>query len=91
MERQRLKARWNQIQQVVVTAAQMRAIETRMFEAGMPVAALMEKVGGLVAARVQRLYPPEEFRRLGVLVGPGHNGGDAWWWHGSWIYRAMTS
>lgn len=63
------------IQQIAVTAAQMREIEERIFAAGMPVAALMEKVAGLLARRIQSLYPPPH--RVGVLVGPGHNGGDA--------------
>jgi NAD(P)H-hydrate epimerase len=35
----------------------------------------MEKVAGLVARRIQALYPQPG--RVGVLVGPGHNGGDA--------------
>jgi ADP-dependent NAD(P)H-hydrate dehydratase / NAD(P)H-hydrate epimerase len=48
-----------------------------MFEVGMPVAALMEKVGGLVADRIQSLFPFATFPCVGVLVGPGHNGGDA--------------
>ncbi|MEG3839538.1 NAD(P)H-hydrate dehydratase [Microcoleus sp. herbarium14] len=112
------------IQKFVVTADQMRQIETRIFAAGMPVAALMEKVAGLIAARIQELLKEEgrrpfdfaqeplqeEGRRkkeegrgneegkfsylksrsegkkivnlqqlpvIGVLVGPGHNGGDA--------------
>jgi NAD(P)H-hydrate epimerase len=69
--------RVKQIEQVVVTAQQMREIEGRIFEAGMPVAALMEKVAGLIAARIQALYPLTEGARVGVLVGPGHNGGDA--------------
>ncbi|HIK10224.1 MAG TPA: NAD(P)H-hydrate dehydratase [Oscillatoriaceae cyanobacterium M33_DOE_052] len=64
-----------QIHQIIVTAAQMRAIETRVFDAGMPVAALMEKVAGMVARRIQELYPHPQ--RVGFLVGPGHNGGDA--------------
>jgi NAD(P)H-hydrate epimerase len=67
-----------QIEKVVVTAQQMREIEGRIFEAGMPVAALMEKVAGLIANRIQALYPRSHFtRRVGVLAGPGHNGGDA--------------
>ncbi|HEY9729832.1 MAG TPA: NAD(P)H-hydrate dehydratase [Chroococcales cyanobacterium] len=67
-----------QIEQAVVTAQQMREIEGRIFEAGMPVAALMEKVAGLIAARIQALYPrSHSTHRVGVLVGPGHNGGDA--------------
>ena len=71
------KNRREQIEQVVVTAQQMREIEGRIFEAGMPVAALMEKVAQLIAQRIQVLYPLCERRRVGVLAGPGHNGGDA--------------
>lgn len=65
------------IHQTIVTSEQMAAIESRVFAAGMPVAALMEKVAGLVARRIQVLYPVAQFRRVGVIVGPGHNGGDA--------------
>lgn len=71
------KNRREQIEQVVVTAQQMREIEGRIFEAGMPVAALMEKVAGLISRRIQALYPLSQTPRVGVLVGPGHNGGDA--------------
>jgi NAD(P)H-hydrate epimerase len=55
----------------------MTQIESRLFAAGMPVAALMEKVAGLVARRLQTLYPRPQTSCVGVLVGPGHNGGDA--------------
>lgn len=72
---QHTNIRLDRLEQVVVTAAQMSQIEGRMFEAGMPVAALMEKVGGLIARRTIALYPTAA--RVGVLVGPGHNGGDA--------------
>jgi NAD(P)H-hydrate epimerase len=115
------------LEKFVVTADQMRQIETRIFAAGMPVAALMEKVAGLLARRILALlkeevnppYPPPtppvnlplrgpvtpplppprgekeegfsylgeesegkdlvnfQFPAIGVLVGPGHNGGDA--------------
>lgn len=61
----------------VVTAEQMRAIEARVFAAGLPVAALMEKVAGLLTQRIMALYPLPTHRQIGVLVGPGHNGGDA--------------
>ncbi|HLO85377.1 MAG TPA: NAD(P)H-hydrate dehydratase [Nostocaceae cyanobacterium] len=64
-----------QISQIVVTASQMREIEGRIFAAGMPVAALMEKVAGLITDRLLAIIPPKS--RVGVLVGPGHNGGDA--------------
>ena len=62
---------------VVVTAAEMQAIEGQVFESGMPVAALMEKVAGLIAGWIRVAYPPATYPRVGVLVGPGHNGGDA--------------
>ncbi|MBO1066619.1 MULTISPECIES: NAD(P)H-hydrate dehydratase [Nostocales] len=62
-------------EQFVVTATQMRQIEARIFTAGMPVAALMEKVGGLICQRLQAIISPGKC--VGILVGPGHNGGDA--------------
>jgi ADP-dependent NAD(P)H-hydrate dehydratase / NAD(P)H-hydrate epimerase len=65
------------IDRVVVSAAQMQAIESRLFAAGMPVAALMEKVALRIVDRVQMLYPLANFPQVGILVGPGHNGGDA--------------
>lgn len=74
---QHMSERHTQIQETVVTAQQMREIESRIFDAGMPVSALMEKVGGLIARRIQALYPYEDSPRIGILVGPGHNGGDA--------------
>ncbi len=61
-------------EQFVVTAAQMRDIEARIFTAGMPVAALMEKVAGLISHRLQAIISPGQC--VGILVGPGHNGGD---------------
>ncbi|OKH24866.1 bifunctional ADP-dependent (S)-NAD(P)H-hydrate dehydratase/NAD(P)H-hydrate epimerase [Hydrococcus rivularis NIES-593] len=66
-----------QLEQVVVTAEQMRQIEARIFAAGMPVAALMEKAAGLTASRIRQLYPLSQVSRVGILIGPGHNGGDA--------------
>lgn len=66
-----------QLDEIVVSAAEMQQIESRIFAAGMPVAALMEKVGGLIAKRCQVLYPRSSYPRIGVLVGMGHNGGDA--------------
>jgi ADP-dependent NAD(P)H-hydrate dehydratase / NAD(P)H-hydrate epimerase len=65
------------IARCVVTSDQMSQIEARVFEAGMPVAALMEKVGGLLTQWLQARYPLSATQSIGVLVGPGHNGGDA--------------
>jgi ADP-dependent NAD(P)H-hydrate dehydratase / NAD(P)H-hydrate epimerase len=69
----------------LVSTAQMQEIESQVFAAGMPIAALMEKVGGLIARRFQYLYPrwrslslgELQYHRVGILVGMGHNGGDA--------------
>ncbi|HEY9827664.1 MAG TPA: NAD(P)H-hydrate dehydratase, partial [Stenomitos sp.] len=61
----------------IVSAQQMQRIEETLFASGMPVPALMEKVGGLLAQRVQALYPLARYAQVGILVGPGHNGGDA--------------
>ncbi|EAW37630.1 bifunctional ADP-dependent NAD(P)H-hydrate dehydratase/NAD(P)H-hydrate epimerase [Lyngbya sp. PCC 8106] len=66
-----------EIQQFVVTAKQMQAIESRIFEAGMPVAALMEKVAGRITERILSKIKSISVTSIGVLVGPGHNGGDA--------------
>jgi NAD(P)H-hydrate epimerase len=72
-----LATRHEQISRIVVTAQQMRNIEERIFTKGMPVAALMEKVAGLITRRIIELYPLSQVSRIGILVGPGHNGGDA--------------
>ncbi len=60
---------------VWVTAAQMQAIEGHLWAAGLPVAALMEKVVLRVSQWIAAQYPAP--RRVAVLVGPGHNGADA--------------
>jgi ADP-dependent NAD(P)H-hydrate dehydratase / NAD(P)H-hydrate epimerase len=65
------------LNQAIVTAEQMQAIESLMFAAGMPVAALMEKVAGAIARRLSEIYPITSHRQVGILVGSGHNGGDA--------------
>ncbi len=66
---------------LLVTAAQMAALEERLFASGLPVAALMEKAA---LAMSRRLLVGEEGAAAAlapgqgvlVLVGPGHNGGD---------------
>ena len=77
-----------EIQNVLVTAEQMQQIEQRIFDAGMPVAALMEKVSGRIVqwflAHYKKLDQKTDQKlndpltgQIGVLAGPGHNGGDA--------------
>lgn len=63
------------IQKFCVSAAQMQAIEAQLFESGFPVAALMEKVAGRIVTHWLDHW--ERSQTVGVLVGPGHNGGDA--------------
>lgn len=72
-----LNSRADILARFVVTADQMSQIENRVFAAGMPVAALMEKVGGLLTQWIRSRYPLANIHKVGVLVGPGHNGGDA--------------
>jgi NAD(P)H-hydrate epimerase len=65
------------IPQAIVSAAQMQQIEHWLFEYGMPVPALMEKAALQISQRLQQLYPLAQYPKVGILVGPGHNGGDA--------------
>ena len=67
----------NIVETVVVSASQMQQIEEQIFAAGMPVSALMEKAARLCSDRIESLYPKSAFASVGILVGPGHNGGDA--------------
>jgi len=61
----------------VVTAAQMKLVEDSIFGAGMPVSALMEKVAIRIAERFSQIFPKSTHPKVGMLVGAGHNGGDA--------------
>ncbi|MEM6252251.1 MAG: NAD(P)H-hydrate dehydratase [Cyanobacteria bacterium P01_D01_bin.156] len=65
----------NTIQRFCVTAAQMQAIEKQIFAVGFPIAALMEKVAARIVTYGQHHWLKHQ--RIGVLAGPGHNGGDA--------------
>ncbi|MGD1918817.1 MAG: NAD(P)H-hydrate dehydratase [Pleurocapsa sp.] len=62
---------------IIVSASQMQQIEVQIFAAGMPNASLMEKAAILCSDRISALYPKSTFASVGILVGPGHNGGDA--------------
>lgn len=67
----------NIVETVVVSAFQMQKIEEQIFQAGMPVAALMEKAARLCVDRLKSLYSLANYQKIGILVGPGHNGADA--------------
>lgn len=62
---------------LLVTSAQMTALEEQLFANGMPVEALMEKAALAVSRRLLEQHG-ERLARHGALVlaGPGHNGGD---------------
>jgi NAD(P)H-hydrate epimerase len=66
-----------EIAEVVVTAAQMQHLEATLFQAGMPVPALMEKVAGRITQWIVEQYPRDRYPAVGCIIGPGHNGGDA--------------
>ena len=59
----------------MVSTEQMRNIEKEMFSMGMPVEALMEKVGIGISSRILDRQGLIENGAI-VLIGPGHNGGD---------------
>ncbi len=67
----------NIVETAIVSGDQMREIEAQIFAAGMPVAGLMEKAARLCFERIKALYPLSQLSSIGILVGPGHNGGDA--------------
>lgn len=64
------------IQRYLVTAQQMQQIEQRIFDSGMPVEALMEKVSQKITQALIKWLGQDQ-GPVGVLAGPGHNGGDA--------------
>lgn len=59
----------------VLTAAQMRAAEQALFDAGTSVSALMEIAAGGAAEWIRRVAAG---RAVTVLCGPGNNGGDGY-------------
>ncbi len=59
----------------VLTAAQMRAAEQAMFDAGTSVSELMEIAAGGAAEWIRRVAAS---RPVTVLCGPGNNGGDGY-------------
>jgi NAD(P)H-hydrate epimerase len=60
----------------VVTADQMRDIERRCAERGLPSEALMENAGLAFAQEIKRMLGNVIGCRIAALIGPGNNGGD---------------
>jgi NAD(P)H-hydrate epimerase len=60
----------------VLTAAQMREVDRRTAEAGIPGIVLMENAGHRVAEFLADRFAPLSAQRVVVLCGKGNNGGD---------------
>jgi NAD(P)H-hydrate epimerase len=60
----------------VLTAAQMREVDLRTIELGIPGIVMMENAGHRVIEFLQSEYAPLGAQRIVVLCGKGNNGGD---------------
>ncbi|HTQ54672.1 MAG TPA: NAD(P)H-hydrate dehydratase [Bryobacteraceae bacterium] len=60
----------------VLTAAQMREVDRRTIEMGIPGAVLMENAGHRVVELLAEKFVPLGAQRIVVLCGKGNNGGD---------------
>ena len=60
----------------IVTADEMREIDRRCSQIGLPTAVLMENAGRAVARAIKDYLGDVSGKRFLVLVGPGNNGGD---------------
>ncbi len=60
----------------ILTAAQMREVDRRTTELGIPGIILMENAGNRVVEFLEREYAPLREQRIVVICGKGNNGGD---------------
>jgi len=60
----------------ILTAAQMREVDRRTVEMGIPSIVLMENAGQRVVEFLEREYAPLHKQRIAVICGKGNNGGD---------------
>ena len=60
----------------VLTTAQMREVDRRTIERGIPGLVLMENAGQRVVEVIERHFAPVSAQRVVVLCGKGNNGGD---------------
>jgi ADP-dependent NAD(P)H-hydrate dehydratase / NAD(P)H-hydrate epimerase len=60
----------------VLTAAQMRAVDARTIESGIPGIVLMENAGHRVVEFLEKRFAPLSSQRIAILCGKGNNGGD---------------
>ena len=60
----------------VLTAAQMREVDRRTIEMGVPGVVLMENAGGRVVEFLEETFAPLGDQRIVIFCGKGNNGGD---------------
>src|SRR5437016_12005912 len=60
----------------VLTAAEMREVDRRTIERGIPGIVLMENAAHRVVEAMERRFAPMASQRIAVLCGKGNNGGD---------------
>ena len=60
----------------ILTAAEMREVDRRTIEAGIPGIVLMENAGHRVVEFLAERFAPLGGQRIVVLCGKGNNGGD---------------
>lgn len=60
----------------ILTAEEMRRVESAAFARGLPSFEAMRRAGNAVAAEVLRRWPRNAVDAVTVLCGPGNNGGD---------------
>ncbi len=60
----------------VLSAAQMREVDRRTIESGIPGIVLMENAGQRVVEFLEKRFAPWSQQRVAVLCGKGNNGGD---------------
>ena len=60
----------------ILTASQMREVDRRTIELGIPVPILMENAGARVVEFLSERFGPLEHHRIVVFCGKGNNGGD---------------
>ena len=60
----------------ILTAAQMREVDRRTSEQGVPSIVLMENAGHRVVEFLERQYAPLSAQRIVIFCGKGNNGGD---------------
>ena len=73
----KLEQMLTEVQRVkVLTAAQMREVDRRTSELGMPGLVLMENAGQRVVELLAHAYAPLREQRIVVMCGKGNNGGD---------------